>query len=68
MLSDGEVTAESSGLSTAVVYKLLTNEAEFLLLGRLKELGYPEQKAVMRQNMLNQQTVAILDALKKAPA
>lgn len=55
-----------SQMRTQIAYTLLCNEAEFMLLGRLKEVGYPRDKANTRQNLLTGQNTAILGALKKA--
>ena len=52
-------------LSTKIAFRLLKNEAEFLLLTRLRELGYPEQAATQRQGLLAGQNEAVLAVLTK---
>lgn len=68
MLADAEISAGPEKLSTSVAFKLLLNEAEFLLLGKLKEQGFPAERASNRQATLSRQNEAILRAVKSALA
>lgn len=68
LLADADVPPDRP-LPTSVVHKLLQNEAEILLLSKLKDaVGFPAEKASDRQNVLSRQNEAILGALKKASA
>lgn len=57
-----------SALGTEVAHKLLSNEAEILLLNKLVDLGYPKDTAKERQSLLTGQNQAIIAALKKTMA
>jgi hypothetical protein len=55
-------------LPTRICYQLLQNEAEFLLLNKLRQFGYPADKAGDRQAKLISSTGDIIDKLKGLPA
>lgn len=57
-------------LPTKVCFQLLQNEAEFLLLNKLRTLGFPGEQFAARQADLIQGTGEIIDAIKSqlAPA
>lgn len=52
-------------LPTKVCYQLLQNEAEMLLLSKLRAFGYPHDKASSRIAELLAGTVGIVDMVKK---
>lgn len=65
MLSTAGLPADgSAALDTKVCFQLLKNEGEFLLLVKLKDLGYPAEKANTRMIDIAAQNQAILDALR----
>lgn len=51
-------------LPTKVCFQLLQNEAEALLLNKLKLMGYPIEKANARMAVLIGSTGEIIDAIK----
>lgn len=51
-------------LPTRVLFQLLQNECEFLLLNKLKSYGYPTEQAAAKQADLMQSTGEIIDAIK----
>jgi hypothetical protein len=53
----------SARLPAKVCYQLMQNEAEFMLLGKLKFLGYPVDKAQARQAVLLGSTQEILTSI-----
>lgn len=55
-------------LPTRVCYQLLQNEAEWLLINKLRQFGYPADKAGSRQATLTTSTGDIIDKLKGLPA
>lgn len=52
-------------LPTAVCFQLLQNEAEFLLLQKLKTLGYPLDKAAARLAVVMSSTKEIVEAINR---
>lgn len=57
-------------LPTKVCYQLLQNEAEMMLLTKLRTVGYPQDKASARLAVLIGGNNAIIESIKKmlAPA
>ncbi len=57
-------------LPTRLCFQLIQNETEFLLLNKLKDIGFPDAKLRPRQADLIASTGEIIDAIKKqlAPA
>ncbi len=51
-------------LPTRVLFQLVQNEAEFLLLSKLKTLGFPAEQFMDRQGELVGSTGEIIDAIK----
>jgi hypothetical protein len=52
-------------LPTKLIFQLLQNEAEALLLHRLVGFGYPTGKAAARVAVVKQESINIADAIKQ---
>lgn len=66
LLIEGGVPSEvTDRLSTKIAFRLLKNEAELLLLTKLQEHGYPEDKASARSSQLAGQNEAVLAVLSQ---
>lgn len=65
LLDQAEVAADvQARLPTKIVFQLLQNEAETLLLGKLVQEGYPADKAKERRSKLDDQSQFLLTRLR----
>lgn len=64
MLEKGFDEKLPARLPVKICYQLLQNEAEVLLLSKLKTIGYPQDQATARQAVLVGSTQQIVEAIQ----
>lgn len=71
LLRENDLRPDLAGsLPSRIVFQLMQNEAEAMLLIRLRGLGYPPEKAISRIADLTESNLSIVHAIKNqlAPA